>query len=60
MNLSEIKNCIALLNNFIVQKEFKLNGDEAITLGRLLEEAHRICKLIDVEIEKNDTKSDEE
>jgi len=47
LNLNEVKVCIATLNNILVEQKLSLTGDEALMVAAAMNEAQRLCALID-------------
>lgn len=57
--LKEIKNCIALMNNFVCCTKLVMDADQAITLTKLVSECHRLNKILDKELGEENVESSE-
>lgn len=51
--LKEIKNCIALMNNFVCCTKLVMDADQAITLTKLVAECHRLNDVIEEELKED-------
>ena len=58
IKLEEVQACLAAMNNFFVDKNISMTGDEALLYANIIKECHRLCKLIDEELKEESDESE--
>jgi len=51
---TEVKVCLATLNNFILEQKLDVTGKEAVHVTAMLNECHRLCNIIDEEANESE------